>query len=113
MVRVALWIATAVAVALVFCAPAAAGPEPAEDESPEVGASAEDSIGAESEVLAGADDATAHVLFFSGGDLWRNGAFAHGGLLWAPKGLDADGPVFKLLLNGGLYRYHSGSTEVL
>jgi len=54
----------------------------------------------------------AHLLFFSGADIWRNGAFSHGGFLWASQGSNADGPVFKLLLNGGLYRYRSGPTEI-
>jgi hypothetical protein len=56
--------------------------------------------------------AAAHLLFFSGADIWRNGAFTHGGFLWSYQGLNQDGPVFKLLLNGGLYRYRSGTTEV-
>lgn len=58
-------------------------------------------------------DAAAHFLFFSGADIWRNGGFTHGGFLWAYQGLDGDGPVFKLLLNGGLYRYRSGATEIV
>jgi hypothetical protein len=57
-------------------------------------------------------ETAAHVLFFSGTDIWRNGAFSHAGFLWSYQGLDADGPVFKLLLNGGLYRYGSGGTDV-
>ena len=57
-------------------------------------------------------EAAAHFLFFSGADIWRNGAFSHGGFLWSYQGLNADGPVFKLLLNGGLYRYRSGGTEI-
>src|SRR5947208_9600001 len=57
-------------------------------------------------------EAVAHVLFFSGADIWRNGAFTHGGFLYAYQGLNQDGPVFKLLLNGGLYRYRSGATEI-
>jgi len=57
--------------------------------------------------------AAAHLLFFSGADIWRNGAFSHGGFLWAYQGLNSDGPVFKLLLNGGLYRYHSGRNEIV
>ena len=57
-------------------------------------------------------DAVAHVLFFSGADIWRNGAFTHGGFLYAYQGLNQDGPVFKLLLNGGFYRYRSGGTEI-
>ena len=32
------------------------------------------------------DDAT--VLLFSGVDLWRDGQFMHGGLIWSPGGLD-------------------------
>jgi hypothetical protein len=30
-------------------------------------------------------------FLFAGTDLWRDGAFVHGGLLWSPAGLDADG----------------------
>ena len=30
-------------------------------------------------------------LFFAGTDLWRDGAFLHGGALWSPGGFDADG----------------------
>jgi hypothetical protein len=47
-------------------------------------------------------------LFFAGTDLWRYGAFAYGGLLWSPAGLDADGFTLKMLLNGGGYSYVSG-----
>ena len=57
-------------------------------------------------------EVAAHVLFFNGTDIWRNGVFSHAGFLWAYRGLHEDGPVFKLLLNGGLYRYSSGSTEI-
>ncbi len=38
-----------------------------------------------------ADDEETRVLLFSGRDLWRNGAFAYGGLLMAPGGVDQDG----------------------
>jgi hypothetical protein len=48
-------------------------------------------------------------LFFSGTDLWRNGGFLHGGLLWSPGGLDRQGFVLKSLISGGTYRYTSGS----
>lgn len=58
-----------------------------------------------------ADDVS-HFLFFGGTDVWRNGAFAHAGFLWSNQGLNADGLVFKLLLNGGFYRYNSGGSEV-
>lgn len=61
---------------------------------------------------SGESEAAAHFLFFSGADIWRNGAFSHAGFLWAYQGLDTDGPVFKLLLNSGLYRYSSGGTDI-
>jgi len=51
----------------------------------------------------------ARWLLFSSADLWRHGGFAHGGLLWAPAGLDHDGMVIKLLFGGGVYRYTSGA----
>ena len=56
-----------------------------------------------------ADDEETRVLLFSGRDLWRNGAFAYGGLLVAPGGIDRDGFNLKLVLAGGLYRYIGGS----
>jgi hypothetical protein len=55
------------------------------------------------------DDEDATVVLFSGRDLWRNGAFAYGGLLVAPGGFEDDGLMFKLVLSGGLYRYNAGS----
>jgi hypothetical protein len=55
------------------------------------------------------DDDEARVLLFSGRDIWRNGAFAYGGLLLAPGGVDQDGINLKLMLAGGLYRYNAGS----
>lgn len=61
----------------------------------------------------GESEAAARFLVFSGADLWRQGAFTHGGFLWAHQGFDGDGLVFKLLLNGGLYRYRSGGTEIV
>lgn len=54
-----------------------------------------------------ADDDEARALLFSGRDIWRNGAFAYGGLLLAPGGFEQDGFMLKLLLGGGLYRYVS------
>lgn len=59
-------------------------------------------------VRAGDGD-DARLILFSGSDLWRDGAFAHGGLLWSPGGLDRDGFTFKALISGGLYRYKAGS----
>lgn len=52
---------------------------------------------------------SAKVLFFSGADLWRNGGFAHGGLVWSPDGLDREGLTFKVLIGGGTYQYFSGA----
>ncbi|HEX5507224.1 MAG TPA: cellulose biosynthesis protein BcsS, partial [Pseudolabrys sp.] len=51
----------------------------------------------------------ARFIFFSGTDLWRDGAFAYGGLLWSPDGLDQEGFTFKGLLAAGAYRYNSGA----
>jgi len=53
------------------------------------------------------DDEDARVMLFSGRDLWRNGAFANSGFVFAPGGLDQDGLLLKVLLSGGLYRYHA------
>jgi hypothetical protein len=53
---------------------------------------------------AWADD-DARTILFSGRDIWSNGAFAYGGLLFAPGGLEEDGFLLKILLSGGLYRY--------
>lgn len=54
----------------------------------------------------GAD--SARFIFFSGVDLWREGSFAHGGLLWSPGGLAQEGFTLKALISGGSYRYFSG-----
>ena len=51
-------------------------------------------------------------LLFSGFDLWRSGSSAHGGLLWSPNGLAQEGFTLKLLVAGGLYRYHSDATPI-
>jgi opacity protein-like surface antigen len=48
-------------------------------------------------------------LLFSSTDVWRQGGFTHGGIVWAPSGPDRDGPVLKLMFGGGVYRYVSGS----
>jgi hypothetical protein len=60
-------------------------------------------------LLAAEDDADARVLLFSGRDVWRHGAFAHGGLIWGPYGFNRNTPLLRLLLSGGVYRYDSGS----
>ena len=53
------------------------------------------------------DDEDARVMLFSGRDLWRNGAFANAGFVFAPGGLEQDGLLLKVLLSGGLYRYRA------
>src|SRR5437764_14700992 len=68
--------------------------------------------GAEVAFAEGSSEGAAHVLFFNGTAIWRNGLFSHAGFLWAYRGLNEDGPVFKVLLNTGLYRYSSGTTEI-
>ncbi len=60
---------------------------------------------------AGDDDEIARFILFSGRDLWRNGVFAHGGLIYAPHGFEQDGLLFKLLISGGLYRYDAGDLD--
>jgi hypothetical protein len=55
-----------------------------------------------------AEDA-AHFLLFGGSDIWRNGAFTYGGLLWSPGGLDREGFTLKAVMSGGTYRYWSGA----
>ncbi len=52
-------------------------------------------------------------LLFGGTDLWRDGAFLYGGVLWSPAGrndagLRAPGFALKLLVSGGDYSYASG-----
>lgn len=88
--RIVACVPAAVAAGLVYCGVEAASAESSADR-----------------------DAAAHFLFFGGADIWRNGGFAHGGFLWAYQGLDRDGPIFKLLLNGGFYRFRSNSTEIV
>jgi len=56
-------------------------------------------------VPAWANDDDPHAILFSGRDIWLNGAFAHGGFLFAPSGLDQDGLLLKILFSGGVYRY--------
>lgn len=51
------------------------------------------------------DNEDARTILFSGRDLWRNGAFAYGGFVFAPGGLEQDGLLLKVLLSAGVYRY--------
>jgi hypothetical protein len=62
--------------------------------------------------VADTDGPDAHAFIaFGGTDLWRDGAFLYGGLLWSPNGFGDDGgmPGFtlKLLLASGGYTYPS------
>ncbi len=58
---------------------------------------------------ARADDIEdARAIVFSGRDVWLNGVFLSGGMLWSPTAIEQDGLLFKLLLSGGLYRYNAG-----
>jgi hypothetical protein len=63
-------------------------------------------VAADSGRAAGASDPS--LLFFTGTDLWRYGAFLYGGTLWSPGGLDTDGFTLKTLVDGGDYSYFSG-----
>lgn len=56
--------------------------------------------------------AFSRFLLFSGFDLWRHGGFIHGGMLYAPQGLEREGPVLKVLIGGGKYQYLSGTTTI-
>jgi hypothetical protein len=40
------------------------------------------------------------------------GAFAYGGLLVAPGGIEQDGFLLKLALSGGVYRYNAGNVDI-
>src|SRR3954451_16767921 len=54
----------------------------------------------------------AHFLYFGGVDLWRNGSFLHGGMLWSPDGLNREGFKLKVLFAGVSYNYLSGTPEI-
>lgn len=58
---------------------------------------------------ARAGDDGAHFLLFSGADLWRDGRFMHGGLLWSPGGIDREGFTLEAMVSGGTYRYASSA----
>jgi hypothetical protein len=57
------------------------------------------------------DDDETRFILFSGRDIWRNGIFMHGGVLWAPKGFEQDGLLLKVMSSGGVHRYFSGTTH--
>lgn len=58
---------------------------------------------------ARADDDLATFLLFSGTDIWRDGRFAHFGVMWSPDGVVREGFTLQLLASGGVYRYRSGA----
>jgi hypothetical protein len=68
--------------------------------------------GASAEPRAGADQSADRYLLFSGVELWKAGGFLHGGMVWSPDGLAADGFALKLLSGAGRYHYLSGATDV-
>jgi hypothetical protein len=51
--------------------------------------------------------ANPHFMFFSGGDVWSRGGFAHTGVLWSPDGLYSEGLTLKVLGGGGTYLYRN------
>jgi hypothetical protein len=53
----------------------------------------------------------ARFLYYGGFDGWSGGGFAHGGLMWAPRGLDKEGFVAKFMTGGGVYGYLAGTTR--
>ena len=65
----------------------------------------------ERRLMFGAD--ADRLLMFSGYDLWRNGGFVHGGVLWSPDGLGREGFTLKLLTGAGIYRYRSGGATIV
>lgn len=54
-----------------------------------------------------------HFLIYSGIDGWQNGTFGHGGVVWAPRGLNEEGFVLKFLAGSGSYHYLNGSVDTL
>jgi len=55
---------------------------------------------------------TPSFLPLAGTDVWRDGLFLYGGVLWSPGGLDTDGFTLKLLLSGGGYKYFSNGLRM-
>jgi hypothetical protein len=58
--------------------------------------------------VPGSQSTSPHFMLFSGFEGWRNGMFSHGGVLWAPNGLDQDGFILKVFTGTGNYRYLAG-----
>lgn len=70
------------------------------------------SAGASAEPGAGDDPSIDRYLLFSGVELWNAGSSLHGGMVWSPNGLAAEGFALKLLSGAGRYQYLSGTTGV-
>jgi hypothetical protein len=103
-----------VAAALSFAAHDALAdvPDPDEDQDTHILAAYARPPDAAAQDAAGRDAANqdqARILLFATSDIWHQGGFSYGGALWAPSGLDRDGPVLKLMFGGGLYHYNSGA----
>jgi hypothetical protein len=62
---------------------------------------------AAADILSGDRDGST-ILYFTGGDLWRDGYSFYGGLLWSPASLDDEGFTLKLFSAAGIYHYRSG-----
>lgn len=64
---------------------------------------------------ADADPAEPKFQLFSGTDLWREGGFLYGGVVWSPDSLYKQGFALKVMAGAGEYRFHSGAlaTDVM
>ncbi|MEP7030410.1 MAG: cellulose biosynthesis protein BcsS [Pseudolabrys sp.] len=58
-----------------------------------------------------ADDEESRFILFSGRDIWANGVFMNGGLLFAPGGFEQDGFMFKLVIGSGAYLYNTDNVS--
>lgn len=47
------------------------------------------------------------LLFYTGVDAWHFGATGYGGVQWAPRGLDKEGFILRLIASEGLERYNA------
>jgi hypothetical protein len=63
--------------------------------------------GAEAVDGAIAASANPRFMFFSGGDVWSRGGFAHAGVLWSPESLYSEGFTLKVLGGAGTYLYRN------
>lgn len=51
-------------------------------------------------------------LLFNGIDIWRANVDLYGGMLWAPAGLNADGPIAQLFVSRRFDHYQDGSSTI-